>query len=727
MRKGKFLAVASAFAILNAGAIAHAQDNAVEGDAESEEEASGPTIIVTAQKREQSLLEVPLTVQALSGEQLESSGVEDVGQLARLIPSASVVSSSSRGFETIQIRGVSAGTTGDGLTGYYVDDFAFGIPNLQLSPPARLLDLEQVEVIRGPSGTLWGQGSMGGNIRLITADPDTTRFSGKVVGEYSGTRGGADNYAVDGVLNIPIAEDLAAIRISGGYDEVGGFADLFPTGEENVNGSRGVNVRVKGLLTPTDRLTARATVWIIDNEQGFSNGLIASNPFTGEPLDEPQVNGGGSVTDGPVNGFTDTAMEIYSLTLEYEFDGAILTSTSAYIDHELDFVSPISLAGFNFTNDSTFATESFTQEVRLASSGDGPFNWIFGGYYRDSTIDSDINFFTDLTDLGLGAAPVINSVGPLKTESWAIFGEASLELFDGLLIPLVGLRYFEDERTAGPGLDRITGLPEPEQSATFNNLSPRFNLSLRPNPDITLFVNVANGFRSGTIQTPNQVLAAAAVGVITSEEVRADELWTYELGGKFLFADGSLVAEFGLYQTDWDDVQLPFGALSSVANVGNARIQGVDFAMAWSTPLDGLSFRGNINFQDTEWRSVAPNITASLPFVTPGAELLAVPEETYSLAMDYNQPIDIFGGAEFHFNATFAHTGDTLQQTGFRTDNLDTLALNAEIQTDSGFTFGVFAINLTDEDGASQLDPFAGDAFVRPYPRQIGVRAGFEF
>ncbi|MEM1132133.1 MAG: TonB-dependent receptor [Pseudomonadota bacterium] len=718
----KLLVCASGIALMACNATAKAQDTGAEDEANDEN-----LIIVSAQKREQSILDVPLTVQAISGDEIAATGIEDAGQLARLIPSASVVSSSSRGFETIQIRGVAAGTTGDGLTGYYVDDFAFGIPNLQLSPPARLLDLEQVEIIRGPSGTLWGQGSMGGNIRLITTEPDTTKFSGKVIGEYSGTRGGADNYAIDGILNIPLVEDVAAIRISGGFDKLGGFADLFQTGEENVNGSRGVNVRVKGLLRPTDRLTARATVWIIDNEQDYSNGLIATNPFTGEALPEPVINGGGSVTNGPVDGFTDTSMEIYSLTLEYEFDGATLTSSTAIIDHELEFEAPLTLAGFNFNNDSLFETSSFTQEIRLASNGGGPFNWIFGGYYRDATIDSDINFFTDLTDLGLGQSPLINNMGRLKTQSWAIFGEASLELFDGMLVPLVGLRYFEDERTAGPGLDRITGIELGEQSTTFDNLSPRFNLSFKPSQDVTLFINVANGFRSGTLQTLDQVAAAEVLGVITTAEVRPDELWTYELGGKFSLAGGNLIAEAGIYQTDWDDVQQPFGAISSVANVGDARIRGIDLALVWFTPLDGFSLRGNVNFQDTEWRTVIPNITLSLPFVTPGSDLLAVPNETFSLSANYEKSVDIFGGSDLSLNATFAHTGDTLQQTGSRTDNLDTLSLNAQIRTASGITFGIFAINLTDEDGATQLDPFAGDAFVRLYPRQIGVRLGFDF
>lgn len=697
----------------------------ISGDDEAEARRLG-TVTVSAQKRDETVLDVPLSVQALDADTLERAGIEDVGGLVKLIPGASVVSSSSRGFETIQIRGIAAGTTGDGLTGYYVDDFAFGVPNLQLSPPARLLDLEQVEIIRGPSGTIWGQGSMGGNIRLITADPSTDAFSGKVVGEYSSTEGGADNYAVDGVLNIPVS-DKFALRLSGGYDELGGFADVLQSGEENANDSSGSNIRVKGLWTPTDRLTLRGTYWVIDNEQGFNNGLIRSNPVTGVPLAEPQLNGAGSLANGPVDGFTDTSMDIASLAAAYEFDGVTLTSSTAFTNHELEFEAPLTLAGFSYNNDSTFETDSFTQELRLNNSDEGPIKWIAGVYYRDATIDSDINFFLDGTDFLLGQVPLINTTGQLQTESWSVFGEVSWELFDGKLVPLVGVRYFEDERTAGPGFDRTTLITTPQQSATFDSVSPRFSLKYNPNENSTIYFNAAHGFRSGTIQTQAQVAAATTLGVPTQAGVDPDELWTYELGGKFSLADGTFLFDGAVYQTDWSDVQQPFGATSSVANVGDATIEGIDLGFAWLTPVEGLSLQANANFQNTEWDSVLPNISLSLPFVTPGSELLAVPDQTLSLVANYERDVDAFGGSILALSSTYASRSDTLQQTGGRTDDITDISLTADLMTGYGWSVGVFGHNLTDEDGATQLSVFAGDGFARPYPRRIGVKLGVDF
>lgn len=160
------LSAAGAFSLAASFGTAFAQDSG-----QSEE------IVVTAQKREENLFEVPLAVQALGADQLENSGASSVADLTTLIPGASVVSSSTPGFDTIQIRGISSGTTGDGLVGYYIDETPFGVPNLQLTPPAGMLDVQRVEVIRGPSGTIYGQGSMGGTIKLVTQRPDSREFS----------------------------------------------------------------------------------------------------------------------------------------------------------------------------------------------------------------------------------------------------------------------------------------------------------------------------------------------------------------------------------------------------------------------------------------------------------------------------------------------------------------------------------------------------------------------
>lgn len=208
---------------------AQAQQADAGADAASAEQADGDTntneIIVTTQRREQNLSDVPAAIQAITGDTLERRGTKDIAQLVDFVPGASIVSKAAPGFETIQIRGISSGTVGDATVGYYIDDVVFSIPNLQLAPPSRLLDLERTEILRGPQGTLYGNGSMGGLIRLITTTPDTERFGIKALGELSFTDGGGTNYAIDSAINIPIATDRAGLRLSGGYERLSGFAD----------------------------------------------------------------------------------------------------------------------------------------------------------------------------------------------------------------------------------------------------------------------------------------------------------------------------------------------------------------------------------------------------------------------------------------------------------------------------------------------------------------------
>jgi iron complex outermembrane receptor protein len=206
-------------------------------------------VVVTAQKRSERLFEVPLPVQAITAAQLQQSGASKVSDLVTAIPGASIVSDSTPGFETVQIRGIASGTTGDGLVGYYLDDTPFGIPNLQLTPPAGLLDLDRVEVIRGPSGTIYGQGSMGGTIKLVTTKPSTTTFSAKALSEVSGTAGGDVNGKIDASVNLPLVQDRLALRVSGGFEDLSGYANVPELHQTHANGFQGTNIRATMLWT----------------------------------------------------------------------------------------------------------------------------------------------------------------------------------------------------------------------------------------------------------------------------------------------------------------------------------------------------------------------------------------------------------------------------------------------------------------------------------------------
>lgn len=681
-------------------------------------------LVVTAQKRAERLIDVPLAVQALSGEEVARSGAAKVSDLTKLIPGASVVSSTTPGFETVQIRGVSSGTTGDGLVGYYIDDTPFGVPNLQLTPPARLLDLERVEVIRGPSGTLYGQGSMGGTIKLITAKPDSSKFSGKAQGELSSTEGGGTNYNGDAVINVPLVAGKLAARISAGYEKLSGYAEAPELQQKNVNGFKGTNARLTLGWTPSDDVSVTAFVWTIRNRQDFSNSLTPNNATT-KLLAPTPFNLPGIVGTGGRHGYTDVNADIYSATVNWNLGFADLVANTSYVDHELDFLAPLLTI---LVNDSNFHTKSYTNEVRLTSKDGGPLNWIVGGYTRNAKIRSDIFYYSQLTPTAAKAG-IINTLGTINTDSYSLFGEVSAPLLDGRLTPLFGLSYFKDDRKT-QGVDRATGAPRTGQ-LKFDSWNPRFNLKYKSADNGTIFINVAKGFRSGALQTPAQATAANATlglpaGTIQTS-VQPDKLWTYELGTRWELADRQLLIEGSLYRTDWDNVLVQFAtaAVISLANGGDARIKGGDIGLSYRpAAAPGLTVAATGNIQKARFRSVVGNLSVGTAIVK-GGRVPNVPDKSLTVSADYRHELPALGGVTGTAYVGYAFRGDVIDATtkGLKAGKLNDLTLRLGVQKDNWRIEGFMLNGLDDKDPVA----ISSTAVQILYPRRYGVQVGVSF
>jgi outer membrane receptor protein involved in Fe transport len=662
-------------------------------------------IVVTAQKREQSVQDVPMSVQVLTGEDLEASGMADIGDLVKQIPGATHVSRLSPGFETISIRGISSGTTGDATVGYYIDDAAFGVPNLQLTPPSRLYDLQRVEVLRGPYSTLWGQGAMGGTIRLITADPDPNTFAAKTQVEGSDTKDGEPGYAVDAMVNIPLMEDRVGLRLTGGREHTAGYAESpdFPN-RDDINDIDARNARAKLLITPNEDVAIKLSAWTIKNEMGFWNVM-------NYPVDPPIISG-----TGGVDGYSDTNLDIYSAIVEWDVGPGTILSSSAYFDHELDF-----LEGYVFgllRYDGNFKTDAFTQELRFVSELEGPFQFLAGVYYNDVTIASDI-------DLTFAGGPFINSTSDIKSETWAVFGEATYELFNGRVVALAGLRYSEDDRSA-LGFNRITNMRGAPRGDVWDTTNPRFNITFHANDDVMLYINAAKGFRSGSFQTQAQVTAAQLDGINTGTAIEPDSVWSYEFGTKGVFANGALIVDAAIYYMDWQDIQLQFNTTSAVialANGGEAHSAGIDLGFVWNTPLDGLSlqFTGNIN--DAEFDNVEPAIAAGVAAVDDGKRIPSVPKKTLAAAVDYTWPIAAWN-MDGNFNLGYVYRDDQIDAaSALVSDEIKEVALRVGVSRD-GWRVTLFGDNLLDERYAFVRTSSGAQSNM---PRRIGVRLDYAF
>jgi outer membrane receptor protein involved in Fe transport len=707
-------AAPAALAAALCAAPAFAQDNADVPDRESGE------IIVTAQKREQALTDVPLAIQAISGEQLEEQGTKELNDLIESIPGASSVSRTAPGFETIQIRGIASGTTGDATVGYYVDDVPFSVPNLQLAPPARLFALQRVEVLRGPQGTLYGQGAMGGTIRMITAAPDYDEVLGRAQIEGSTTAGGEGSFAVDGVINMPIAEGKVALRVSGGYESVGGFADLaranvaggFDVTRRDVNDQESWNIRGKLGIRVSENVEVELGAWRVENTLDFRNSM--------DDVDPPRFND----TTGPDNrpNYIDTNLTLLSGVINADLGGVKLTSSTSYIDSVLDFDASF-LAGGILRNDSRFETTAFTQELRLASNGDGPFNWLVGGYYSNGQIESDICLGLFLPCATPFPPFNINSTGKVETEAFAIFGELSYALFDERLVATVGGRYFEDKRQTS-GFDRYANAATAAEGATFDTFNPRFNLAFKASDDVLIYGNIAKGFRSGSFQTPGQAASAsAALGVIVPTAIQPDEVWSYEVGSKGRIADGLITFDVALYTIDWSNIQIQttITGVATLSNGGNARSRGIDLGLTIE-PARGFQLQAVGNLNDSEFTSVLPAIVAFNPLAAPGSPIPGVPESSVTLSAGYRWDIASWD-AKASVNAGYVYRDEQLDSSGLVSDKLNEVNLRAGLEK-GGWKLFLFAENLTN----NRVVLVNGPLGVQPnFPRRIGARFAIDF
>jgi outer membrane receptor protein involved in Fe transport len=682
-------------------------------------------IVVTAQKREQALLDVPLAIQAISGTELEESGIGELNDLIESIPGASSVSRTAPGFETIQIRGIASGTTGDATVGYYVDDVPFSVPNLQLAPPSRLFDLQRVEILRGPQGTLYGQGAMGGTIRMITAAPDYNDVLGRAQFEMSGTSGGSPSTAVDGVVNAPIVPGTVALRVSGGYELVGGFVDVTkPVGgvntviKKNANETRSWNIRGKLGIKASENVNIELGAWRVVNDLDYRNTIDSVSPDiyadTTGPIDRPN--------------YIRTTLTLLSGVINADLGAARLTSSTSYIDSLLDFdasflTSPLFGSGF-VRNDSMFKTTAFTQEVRLASAGEGPFNWLVGGYYSDGKIASDICLGVILPcALPFPAGGNINSEGTLKTKAFAVFGELSYALFDDRLVATAGGRYFEDKRSTS-GLDLYTSLATPATSDTFSTFNPRFNLSYKISDDFLFYGNVAKGFRSGAFQTPAQAATAStALGITIPTAIDPDKVWSYEIGAKGKIFGGVVTIDSAIYQIDWSNIQLQSTILgvATLSNGGNARSKGIDLGLIIK-PAKGLAFQAVGNFNSTEFTSVLPAIVALNPRAAPGTRIPTVPKSSLLLSANYGWNFASLDAAGF-VNGSYTFRNSQLDSTGLESDKLNEFNLRTGISKDN-WKFQIFGENLTNK----RVALTTGSLGIQPnFPRKIGARFSVDF
>lgn len=694
--------VAIAASLVTSAASAQTTQPASSDSASTEDDAkkstAGPDIIVTASKTgAQSLQDVPLAIQVFSGEDLKQRNITSIGDLVSSVPGAQEGFRQSNGSRFYNLRG-NVTQNGDSPIGYYLDDTPFIVTNFGIAPPVRFIDMERVEVLRGPQGTLYGQGSSGGVFIFHTKDPSLHDIQYSFETEGSRTVGAHSlNYGAAGALSVPIIDDRLGIRVSGGFSRDAGWADAYfgpydgTPDQKGVNGAKNDDIRVVALFRPWDNVNIRAQYWHFRPRQNFT-GFTAS-------VDPPYFQN----TAGQ-NGFSNGSFTLWSLTATVDFDAFTITSATSNLEGVFGINIPLSPSG-SFS--SQFLPKMFAQELRVNSSTDGPLHWVVGAAYQDGK-GPQVNA---LTLPGVN----INADNNTLTKNWAVFGEVSYDLFDGKLVPLIGGRTYHDDRSFA---DSGGSVPTKANVQTW-----RVNLSYLPTDNLTMFVSAATGFRPGIVQSRVQVQSLALAGVPVSVALDPESSKNYEFGLKWRNPSRTLNVGLNLYLLQYTNLQTSVtGGINGVngfANFGDATTKGVDIEVRWDTPLKGLNLGFVGNFNDSKYDTVNSVIGAAQPLLRPGSRLLNTLANNYRFDVNYNREI----ANDFHLfsNFSLSHSGDRLQASGLTAQPYNLLALTLGVRH-SNWELALIGNNLADERGPTFLGttgPLSGSG---PTPRTVGLR-----
>lgn len=698
LRKSLLTSV-SAF-LFGSGSGVYAQDGL---DGETVESDTIDTIIVTAQKRgEQSLLDVPISISVLGGDRLDSSPAQGLAEELYKVPGVSIQDGGISSGILIAIRGVSA-AAGSSTVGYYVDDVPFGLVSTAILPDVSAYDLERVEVLRGPQGTLYGVNSINGVVRILTKDANLDEVEFKARGSVSGTKGaGKLNYRGDAAVSVPLISEKLAVRGVVGYTRQGGWIDNAI--EEDANDGELINYRLKVNAQPAEKLSVELTV-------------SGSRDEFGGPSFAADNGASPAITDQPIT----ADVQSYGASLVYDFSDVTIRSSTSYAEYEnstnLDFLNVENLL-------TVYNAEVFSQEIQVHSTYEGPWQWSLGGIYRDAedTIRQNLLFTVPRHEFLLG-----NS-----SESFAFFGEVTRSFFDEKLEVTAGARYFDDSTT---GNELISVIPTPGRplintEADFDKITPRFAATFYPNDNVTFYASYSEGFRSGFDQ--NAFVISVVPGFLP---VQADTLKNYEIGSKGSLAGGRLTYDLAVYYIDWEDIQQRLAVatagtvVSAVINGSNASGMGVDFGFNLQ-PIAGLDLGGSVSWNDL--RFDADVFTGGTLLFSEGERLNQSSPYTLNGHLNYEFPIGtngavgrLSGSVSYHAaeNATVLSAGTLFKNT---TDNILLARFSLAVDLFEKWTATLFVDNAFNENGVLRFNELP--AFLqRPRPRTIGFQLEFQY
>lgn len=734
---------------------------------------------VTAAKRSETLQEVPMSISAIGGESIERLGVANFDNIATTVPSLSL-KSAGPGRTKLNIRGVSAATGVAPTVSFYLDEMPISTVSsgsstsfAQAIISPKLFDLERVEVLRGPQGTLYGSSSMGGTVRLITRQPNLEQQEGKVNLEVSATEKGGNNATVNGMFNTPLG-DNTALRVVGSYTDNDGYFDRVNSNSGAVFASK-VNTEESQALRVALRHEFSPGSYVQPYVFYQKTEMDGKPNYDGPSGDKFSQN---RIYDAP-EPFEDE-FTLVNLTGGHDFNFASLLISASQIERDFmnveDITDPtviIANDGINDYNDFLaqgnpgFADELVslqdrTVEARLNSNSDSALSWIVGVYWKDAEANSGYRMQRGLSYKPAIAAGLANTQDLKKYEETALFGELTYEFTPSFELTL-GVRQLEYDysqfkedwgwafgSTSRAGANvLVVNLDDEETNgkitATFHVLE-----------DSQLYATVATGSRpgGGNRTVPRSTNPVDTVGFACNNDLNAlgissnpdtydgDSVLSKEIGWKAVLND-RVRFNVAVYQMDWKDIQQTVTTSSTcgvnfTANLGEAETEGIELEI--STALtDTITLNAGFGYTKAELTESFPTLG-----IRSGDKLADVPEFTFSADIDYVIPAS---KGEYFVVASYQYVDETLEVPGQANSDVSALGitsgnvkpdysivnLRGGYNSEADWEAVLFVNNITDEEAIySYTDALAFrvpqyDRTVRNQPRTVGLNVTYSF
>lgn len=745
-------------------------------------------IVVTAQKRSENVQDVPIAISAVSNVYLESRGIDSIDKIGAIAPNVKIERApASKTISQISIRGsvtINPAITWEPAVGLYLDGVYIAKAQGSIFDIA---DLERVEVLRGPQGTLYGRNALAGAVNLVTKKP-----SGELGGRAELTYGSFNDWKVRGVLDLP-QFGIFSVKLSGQYRQRDGLIDIIPNPVVGVFGAgtptvdRADSIKSGSFMAQvraelSDSITADYTFDYTKSKQTPPFSQLLGVNRNGDPRDIFDPNSPGYAFGGaffPLDRYT-SAKRVstasidgavyernraygHALTLTADIGSATLKSITAYRNLKwsdgLDLDgSPLPVA---FTQRIT-DYDAWSQELQLTGKAfDDRLAYVLGGFYFSETAE------TDNPQTYFGGGTDLQSDYGSHTKAFAIYAQLDYNLTDALKLTLGG-RYTHEEKDIRRffriNFDIANGITAPLvianipygviPDAKYNNFSPAATLSYAATDDINLYARFARGFKSGGFNGETNVFVAPTAACPTGtpelcEPYRPEKVDSYELGIKTRLADNRIIFNVAAFRDEHKDIQLAIftagtGAASIVRNAASARIQGLEFETVLR-PVDALTINASLAILDSKYKRYidggvdvsgnrafphAPKTTASV-----GADLRVFDADWGRLNL-YGDLSIVSSYFTFPYPLTTPTASDQnanrTKSPGRSTLNLRATLSDIRVAGDARVEISAFVRNLTNEADPSNFIDF-GPGFgglllgYFPEPQTFGVTAGIKF